>query len=146
MNGLTVKASPGRPGIVDGVRFQNVQLNNVDNPITLTTHYFCDESHTSACYKNDGTAIKFKNINISGITGYDNDVLQHDCWLLFKNTLFFCSTTSWKDLPIININCAKNTPCENVNIKNVKIQGNKTTKKNVCINIIGADKIPSCRA
>ncbi|KAG2208446.1 hypothetical protein INT47_010142 [Mucor saturninus] len=124
LNGLTVKASPGRPGIVDGVRFQNVQLNNVDNPITLTTHYFCDASHTSACYKNDGTAIKFKNINISGITG----------------------STSWKDLPIININCAKNTPCENVNIKNVKIQGNKTTKKNVCINILGADKIPACRA
>lgn len=46
-----------------------MKLNNVAKPITLTTHYYCDDTFQSACYKNDGTAIKFKNVFIGGITG-----------------------------------------------------------------------------
>ncbi|GAA5795510.1 hypothetical protein HPULCUR_000868 [Helicostylum pulchrum] len=70
LNGLTLKASPGRPGVMDGVPFQNVQLNRVARPIAITSHYYCDGSHQSACFGNDGTSIKFKNVFISGITGY----------------------------------------------------------------------------
>jgi hypothetical protein len=69
MNGVQLKASPGRYGTMDGILFQNIKLNNVDNPIKLTTHYFCDENHTSGCYGNDGKSIKFTNVKIDNITG-----------------------------------------------------------------------------
>ncbi|GAA5816257.1 hypothetical protein MFLAVUS_009783 [Mucor flavus] len=121
--GLTLKASPGRPGEMDGVSFQNIQLNRVAKPITITSHYYCDSSFQSACFKNDGTSIKFKNVFISGVTG----------------------SSSSKDYPIININCAKNTPCENVNIKNVKIKEMKTTPRNICTNLRGSEKIAHCK-
>ncbi|GAA5810961.1 hypothetical protein MFLAVUS_004389 [Mucor flavus] len=123
LNGITLKASPGRPGLMEGIRYQNIQLNRVARPIAITSHYFCDENHQSACYGNDGTSIKFKNVFLSGITG----------------------SSSSKDYPIININCAKNTPCENVNIKNIKIKEIKTTPANICINLIGSEKIAHCK-
>ncbi|CAO3616960.1 unnamed protein product [Mucor hiemalis] len=123
LNGVQLKASPGRPGKMDGINFKNIQLNNVENPIIMTTHYFCDEYHTSACYKNDGTSIKFTNVKFQNITG----------------------STSWKDLPVININCAPNTPCGNVSMSNINIRKNSSTKKNVCINLKGAGRIPYCK-
>lgn len=55
---------------MDGITFNNIKLNNVDNPITLTDHYFCDAKHTSACYETDGTGIKFTNVVIQNISGY----------------------------------------------------------------------------
>jgi hypothetical protein len=43
------------------------------------------------------------------------------------------------------LNCAVNTPCENVTIKNIKIKAMAGTKKNVCINVIGANKMAQCQ-
>ncbi|KAG2208459.1 hypothetical protein INT47_010155 [Mucor saturninus] len=124
LNGVTVKASPGRPGIMDGITFNNIQLNNVDYPITITDHYFCDAKHTSACYKNDGTGIKFTNIYMTNISGY---------------------AASRDYIPIINVDCAPNTKCDKVHMQNIRIKSGTKTVKNICKNLIGSDTNPYCR-
>ncbi|KAI8367743.1 pectin lyase fold/virulence factor [Blakeslea trispora] len=120
-NGLRIKTWPGGKGSVSNVQFSGVQLNNVENPIVITTHY-CDNNQQSYCNGNDNASLTIKDVEIKSITG----------------------STSAKSNPVISINCSKNTPCSNFSLSGINISKNSKTKKNECINLNGSNGIAYC--
>ncbi|OBZ83117.1 Exopolygalacturonase rpg16 [Choanephora cucurbitarum] len=121
-NGLRIKTWPGGKGSVSNVQFSNVQLNNSDNPILITTHY-CDNNQQSFCKGNDNASLSIKNVQIKNISG----------------------SVSSKGRPAISINCSKNTPCSNFSLSNINISKSSKTKKNECINLSGSNSIAYCK-
>ncbi|RCH84607.1 hypothetical protein CU098_006886 [Rhizopus stolonifer] len=122
-NGIRIKTWPGGKGSVSGVKFESVQLDNVENPVLITTHY-CDKNQKSYCNGNDSHSLTIKDITIKDISG---------------------STSSKKSNPAISINCSKNTPCSNFKMSNVNISKHSKTKKNECINLSGSSSISYCK-
>ncbi|KAG0745835.1 hypothetical protein G6F57_005492 [Rhizopus arrhizus] len=118
-NGIRIKTVPGGKGAVSDIRFQDIKLFDTENPIAITTHYFCQQN------KNCGNtqSLTISNVVIDKITG----------------------TTSKKDLPVMSIDCSKNGLCKDFSVTNVNIKKNPTTKKNVCNFLVGSDKIPLCK-
>ncbi|KAG1142369.1 hypothetical protein G6F37_005782 [Rhizopus arrhizus] len=121
-NGVRVKTWPGGKGSVSDVLYRNVQLNNVENPVIVTTHY-CDKNQMSYCTKNADSSLSISGVTFDTITG---------------------SVTGKK--PIINIDCSKKTPCSGFTLKNVNIKKASNTPKNVCNNLNGSNKISYCSA
>ncbi|KAI8372481.1 pectin lyase fold/virulence factor [Blakeslea trispora] len=121
-NGIRIKTWPGGKGSVSNVSFKDVKLNNVENPVLITTHY-CDKNQKSYCNGNDGHSLTIKDISMENITG----------------------STSRKSNPAISINCSKNTPCSGFKMSNVKISTHSKTKKNECINLSGSNSISYCK-
>ncbi|CEG69135.1 hypothetical protein RMATCC62417_05263 [Rhizopus microsporus] len=118
-NGIRIKTVPGGKGAVSDIRFQNVQLYDTENPVAITTHYFCEQNKNC----NNDQSLTISNVVIDRITG----------------------TTSNKDLPIISIDCSKNSLCKDFSLTNINIKKNPTTKKNVCNYLVGSEKIPYCQ-
>ncbi|KAG0738329.1 hypothetical protein G6F57_006223 [Rhizopus arrhizus] len=121
-NGVRVKTWPGGKGSVSDVLYKNVKLNNVENPVIVTTHY-CDKNQMSYCTKNADRSLSIKGVTFDTITG---------------------SVTGKK--PIISIDCSKSTPCTGFSLKNVNIKKASKTPKNVCNNLSGSNKISYCSA
>lgn len=67
-NGVRIKTWPGGKGSVSDIKFNNVELNNVENPILITTHY-CDKNQMNYCTNNDKTSLSISDVVISDITG-----------------------------------------------------------------------------
>ncbi|OBZ88758.1 Exopolygalacturonase rpg16 [Choanephora cucurbitarum] len=120
-NGLRIKTWPGGKGSVSDVHFSGVELNNVDNPIVITTHY-CDNNQQSFCKGNDNASLTIKGVEIKSITG----------------------SASNKGGPVVSINCSKNTPCSGFTMSGINVTKNSKTKKNECINLSGSNSVAYC--
>ncbi|CAL0313179.1 unnamed protein product [Lupinus luteus] len=76
-NGVRIKTWQGGSGYVRGVRFQNVRVENVSNPIIID-QFYCDSP--SSC-QNQTSAVEISEIiyqNISGTTKSDK-AIKFDC-------------------------------------------------------------------
>ncbi|KAI8341602.1 pectin lyase fold/virulence factor [Choanephora cucurbitarum] len=122
-NGIRIKTWPGGKGSVSAVSFKDVKLNNVENPVLITTHY-CDKNQQSFCNGNDNHSLTIKDITMQNISG---------------------STSTSKSNPAISINCSKDTPCSGFKMTNVNISTHSKTKKNECINLSGSNSISYCK-
>ncbi|KAI8352819.1 pectin lyase fold/virulence factor [Choanephora cucurbitarum] len=120
-NGLRIKTWSGGKGSVSDIHFTGVELNNVDNPIVVTTHY-CDNNQQSFCKGNDNASLTIKGVEIKSITG----------------------SASAKGNPIVSINCSKDTPCSGFTMSGITVAKSSKTKKNECINLSGSNSISYC--
>ncbi|KAG0734746.1 hypothetical protein G6F62_007582 [Rhizopus arrhizus] len=120
-NGVRIKTWPGGKGSVSDVKYSNIKLTNVDNPVIITTHY-CDKNQQSYCNGNDASSLSISDVSISGITG----------------------SVSSAGNPIVSIDCSTKTPCTGFSISGVNISKSSKTKKNVCTNLQNSSKFPVC--
>ncbi|KAG1448524.1 hypothetical protein G6F56_008916 [Rhizopus delemar] len=120
-NGVRIKTWPGGKGSVTDVKFSNVKLNNVDNPILITTHY-CDKNQESYCTGNDKSSLTISGVTLTDITG----------------------SVSTAGDSIVNINCSVNSPCSDFTFSGVDITKASKTPSNVCVNLTGSSKISAC--
>ncbi|KAJ9181100.1 hypothetical protein P3X46_009266 [Hevea brasiliensis] len=76
-NGVRIKTWQGGSGIASNIKFQNIEMQNVSNPIIID-QYYCD-NHKSC--KEQRSAIQVKNVvykNIKG-TSASNVAIKFDC-------------------------------------------------------------------
>ncbi|RCH79431.1 hypothetical protein CU097_001107, partial [Rhizopus azygosporus] len=104
-NGIRIKTVPGGKGSIEDIRFQNVKLIAAENPIAITTHYWCEQNRNC----NIDNSLSIKNVVIDNISG----------------------STSNKDMPVISIDCSKRGLCSGFSVTRINIQKNPKTKKNV---------------
>ncbi|KAI9289451.1 pectin lyase fold/virulence factor [Umbelopsis sp. AD052] len=120
-NGVRIKTWPGGQGYVKNIIFNNINLQNVDNPILITTHY-CDSEHQSSCNADDSSSLSISAVNINNVYG----------------------TVSTAGHPVLSVNCSTKTPCSNFAITNINVAKASKTPKNVCIDLTGSSSIPYC--
>ncbi|CAO3673986.1 unnamed protein product [Rhizopus stolonifer] len=118
-NGIRIKTTAGATGTVDDIQYKNMSLVNVENPIQVTTHYFCQQ---------DGTCGNDKSLSVTNV--------------LIENVH---GSTSWKDLPVLSIDCSKHGLCSKFSIKGLDIKKNSSTKKNVCNYLVESQLISQCK-
>ncbi|PHU16890.1 Polygalacturonase [Capsicum chinense] len=94
-NGLRIKTWQGGSGSASNIRFQNVVMNSVKNPIIIDQNY-CDQD--TPC-KDQDSAVEVKNVIYQNIKG--------------------TSATN----EAINFKCSKNFPCQGILLENVKLLG-----------------------
>ncbi|KAM3234651.1 putative protein DDB [Capsicum annuum] len=94
-NGLRIKTWQGGSGSASNIRFQNVVMNSVKNPIIIDQNY-CDQD--TPC-KDQDSAVQVKNVIYQNIKG--------------------TSATN----EAINFKCSKNFPCQGILLENVKLLG-----------------------
>ncbi|RCI06679.1 hypothetical protein CU098_013794, partial [Rhizopus stolonifer] len=111
-NGVRIKTWPGGHGAVKDVTFDNIKLNNVDNPLVVTTHY-CDNAAKKFCNGNDNVSLPISGITFKDIQGSASNVGK----------------------PVISIDCATQTPCSGFTLTNVSIKPGRKSKANVCKNL-----------
>ncbi|KAG8646699.1 hypothetical protein MANES_09G024100v8 [Manihot esculenta] len=76
-NGVRIKTWQGGSGIAKNIKFQNIEMHNVSNPIIIN-QYYCD--HHKPC-KEQKSAVKVKNVmykNIKG-TSATEVAIKFDC-------------------------------------------------------------------
>ncbi|KAI4314343.1 hypothetical protein L6164_027260 [Bauhinia variegata] len=103
-NGVRIKTWQGGSGYVRGVRFQNVKMDDVSNPIIID-QFYCD-SPTSC--QNQTSAVKVSEIiyrNISGTT---------------------------KSAKAIKFDCSDSVPCSNLVLSNVDLEKQDGTVEAYC--------------
>ncbi|ORY97707.1 pectin lyase fold/virulence factor [Syncephalastrum racemosum] len=120
-NGVRIKTWPGGKGTVKDIKFEDINLDNVDNPIIITTHY-CDNQKMSYCKGNDDSSLSISDVTLSNIYG----------------------TASNHAYPILSVNCSKNTPCSGFSISDINVTPAKKTTANECINLKNSNKISYC--
>ncbi|KAK4373679.1 hypothetical protein RND71_009063 [Anisodus tanguticus] len=101
-NGLRIKTYQGGCGSASNIKFQNVVMNDVKNPIIIDQNY-CDQE--SPCKEQD-SAVQVKNVIYENIKG----------------------TSAPKEA--INFNCSKNFPCQGILLENVKLLGENSETPN----------------
>ncbi|GFP89698.1 polygalacturonase [Phtheirospermum japonicum] len=107
-NGVRIKTWQGGSGSASNIKFQNIEMQNVENPIIIDQNY-CD--HNKPC-KQQSSAVQVKNVVYQNITG-----------------------TSGTDVAI-NFNCSKNHPCQGIVMQNVSLVAeNGENAKAVCKNV-----------
>ncbi|KAL1222991.1 putative polygalacturonase [Cardamine amara subsp. amara] len=94
-NGLRIKTYQGGSGYVQGVRFTNVEMQDVANPI-LIDQFYCDSPVTCL---NQTSAVKISQIMYRNITG----------------------TT--KSSKAIKFACSDTVPCSHIVLNNVNLEG-----------------------
>ncbi|XP_050207132.1 probable polygalacturonase At1g80170 isoform X2 [Mercurialis annua] len=103
-NGLRIKTWQGGNGYVRGVRFENVQMDNVANPIIID-QFYCDSP--KSC-QNQTSAVKVSEIMYRNVTG----------------------TT--KSAKAMNFACSDAVPCENIVLSNVNLEKKDGTVETYC--------------
>ncbi|XP_042054739.1 polygalacturonase-like [Salvia splendens] len=107
-NGVRIKTWQGGSGRASNIKFQNIEMENVENPIIIDQHY-CDQD--KPC-KEESSAVQVENILYQNIKG-----------------------TSASKVAIA-FDCSKSHPCEGIVMQNVKLEGGSTTNsKAVCNNV-----------
>ncbi|KAM7251292.1 hypothetical protein ACFE04_023175 [Oxalis oulophora] len=104
MNGLRIKTWQGGSGYVKSVRFQNVQMVNVSNPIIID-QYYCDSPTTC---QNQTSAVKISQIMYKNISGTSKSP---------KAMKFACSDT---------------VPCRNIVLSNVNLESEDGNVETYC--------------
>ncbi|KAI8139165.1 pectin lyase fold/virulence factor [Fennellomyces sp. T-0311] len=120
-NGVRIKTWPGGKGSVTGVVFDDIQLDNAEHPIIITTHY-CDDQQQEYCDGEDSHSLTISDVTITNIRG----------------------SASEKQHPIVDINCSTDTPCTNFVLSDIDITPSSKTGDNVCINLEGSKDISYC--
>jgi len=95
-NGLRIKTWQGGNGYVKGVRFENVVMQDVANPIIID-QFYCDSPSTC---QNQTSAVHISEIMYRNITG----------------------TT--KSSKAINFKCSDAVPCSHIVLNNINLEGN----------------------
>ncbi|KAL8147272.1 polygalacturonase-like [Apium graveolens] len=108
MNGVRIKTYQGGSGSASNIKFKNIDMKNVENPIIIDQNY-CDQA--GPC-KQQKSAVQVKNVVYENIKG-----------------------TSATDVAI-NFDCSKNHPCQDIVLKDIKLTGQDGEKvKAVCKNV-----------
>uniref|UniRef100_A0A6M2EQJ4 endo-polygalacturonase n=1 Tax=Populus davidiana TaxID=266767 RepID=A0A6M2EQJ4_9ROSI len=103
-NGVRIKTWQGGNGYVRGVRFENVRMDNVDNPIIID-QFYCDSP--KSC-QNQTSAVKISEImyrNISGTT---------------------------KSAKAMKFSCSDTAPCSTIVLSNVNLEKEDGTVETYC--------------
>ncbi|KAJ6724114.1 hypothetical protein OIU85_022079 [Salix viminalis] len=103
-NGVRIKTWQGGNGYVRGIRFENVRMDNVDNPIIID-QFYCDSP--KSC-RNQTSAVKVSQImyrNISGTT---------------------------KSAKAMKFSCSDTVPCSTIVLSNVNLEKEDGTVETYC--------------
>ncbi|CAL9216062.1 unnamed protein product [Arabidopsis halleri] len=103
-NGLRIKTYQGGSGYVQGIRFTNVEMQDVANPI-LIDQFYCDSPTTC---QNQTSAVKISQIMYRNITG---------------------TTKSEK---AIKFACSDTVPCSHIVLNNVNLEGKDAQVEAYC--------------
>ncbi|KAK9935308.1 hypothetical protein M0R45_022416 [Rubus argutus] len=103
-NGLRIKTWQGGSGYVRGVRFQNVRMEDVENPIIID-QFYCDSP--KAC-QNQTSAVQISQIMYRNISGTTTS----------KNAMKFA--------------CSDTVPCSNLVLSNVNLEKKDGTAETYC--------------
>ncbi|KAF9615728.1 hypothetical protein IFM89_026143 [Coptis chinensis] len=110
-NGVRIKTWPGGSGYARNITFEQITLDNVDNPIIIDQYY---------CNGHDNCENKTSNVQVSGVT-YNR-----------------VHGTSSNPTPI-NLSCSTTVPCTNMLMSEIDIKQVNQEQKNqaTCINAHG---------
>ncbi|KAL8494014.1 hypothetical protein ACS0TY_024986 [Phlomoides rotata] len=107
-NGVRIKTWQGGSGSASNIKFQNIEMQNVENPIIIDQHY-CDQD--KPC-KEKASAVQVKNIVYQNIKG-----------------------TSASNVAIV-FDCSTSHPCQGIVMQNVNLGGrNRGDLKAICNNV-----------
>ncbi|PIN06742.1 Polygalacturonase [Handroanthus impetiginosus] len=107
-NGVRIKTWQGGSGSASNIKFQNVEMQNVQNPIIIDQNY-CDQDEPC---QEQGSAVQVKNVVYQSIKG-----------------------TSASDVAI-DFRCSKSYPCQGIVLQNVNLAAeNSGISKAVCKNV-----------
>lgn len=120
MNGVRIKTWQGGSGTASNIKFENIEMNSVTNPIIIDQNY-CDQDEP--CKEQD-SAVQVKNVMYKNIKG-----------------------TSASDVAV-KFDCSKNFPCQGIFLENISLQrtGGDTAKAE-CTNVNSVDRgsiSPTC--
>nr|ADK92878.1 polygalacturonase [Hypericum perforatum] len=108
MNGVRIKTWPASPsGLASNMRFENIIMNNVSNPIMIDQQY-CPYSQ---CEAKIPSRVKISDVSFSGIRG-----------------------TSATQLAV-KLVCSKGIPCQNVAVGDINLAYNKGQATSQCANV-----------
>lgn len=93
-NGVRIKTWQGGSGSANRIQFQNIQMDNVTNPIIIDQNY-CDQA--TPCTKQQ-SAVQIRNVLYQNIKG-----------------------TSASDVGV-QFDCSKNFPCQGIVLQNINLQ------------------------
>ncbi|CAI9779455.1 unnamed protein product [Fraxinus pennsylvanica] len=113
-NGVRIKTWQGGSGSVSNIKFKNVEMQNVKNPIIVDQNY-CDQAE--ACIEQSST-VQVKNVVYQNIKG-----------------------TSASNVAIY-LDCSKSSPCQGIVLQNVKlVRKGEGSVKATCNNIVNLEKV-----
>uniref|UniRef100_A0A7N2M460 Polygalacturonase n=1 Tax=Quercus lobata TaxID=97700 RepID=A0A7N2M460_QUELO len=111
-NGVRIKTWQGGSGSASNIKFQNVEMHNVANPIIIDQNY-CDQDKPCSEQK---SAVQVKNVlyqNIHGISASD---------------------------VAIEFNCSNSFPCQEILLQSINLEAEKGKKtKALCNNVQSTD-------
>ncbi|KAG6690823.1 hypothetical protein I3842_10G031800 [Carya illinoinensis] len=111
-NGVRIKTWQGGSGSASNIKFQNVEMDNVTNPIIIDQNY-CDQD--KACEEQD-SAVQVENVIYENIQG-----------------------TSASDVAI-KFDCSESFPCRGVLLQNINLEGSGGNEAEaLCRNVEWAD-------
>ncbi|CAA3005679.1 polygalacturonase, partial [Olea europaea subsp. europaea] len=112
-NGVRIKTWQGGSGSASNIKFQNVEMHNVKNPIIIDQSY-CDQS--KPC-KEQSSAVQVKNVvyqNIKG-TSASNVAIDFDC-----SKKYPCQGIVLHDVNLVaEGGGSAKAKCNNINLKNI---------------------------
>lgn len=106
MNGVRIKTWQGGSGMASNIVFQNIEMNDVTNPIIIDQNY-CDTSDKRKC-KQQSKAVKVQNVlykNIRG-TSASKYAIAFDC----------SKSIPCQGIVLQNVQLHKRAKCSNVNL------------------------------
>ncbi|CAL5193463.1 unnamed protein product [Lathyrus oleraceus] len=94
-NGVRIKTWPGGSGSASNIKFQNIEMDNVANPIIIDQNY-CDKKKKPC--KKSNSAVQISDVLFENIIG-----------------------TSASDVAV-NFDCSKKFPCKDIVMKNIDLE------------------------
>ncbi|XP_057862088.1 polygalacturonase-like [Cryptomeria japonica] len=98
-NGLRIKTWQGGSGMASDITYENVQMEDVSNPIIIN-QFYCDTGDTGSVCKAQGSAVKISNVQYSNIRG----------------------TSATKDG--ITLSCSQSGSCTGITMENIDLVTN----------------------
>ncbi|XP_057982120.1 polygalacturonase-like isoform X2 [Malania oleifera] len=113
-NGVRIKTWQGGSGSASNIKFQNVEMDNVRNPIIIDQNY-CDQKEPCS---EQASTVEIKNVLYQNIKG-----------------------TSASEVAI-SFGCSKSIPCEGIVLQNISLnrEGGGTSTKALCNNVEFTEK------
>ncbi|VFQ59468.1 unnamed protein product [Cuscuta campestris] len=108
-NGLRIKTWQGGSGYVHTIRFQNVMMDDVSNPIIID-QFYCDSPTTC---QNQTSAVEISKIVYQNISGISKS----------KNAMKFA--------------CSDSVPCSNIVLNNINLETRDGTAEVYCNSVTG---------
>ncbi|XP_039059184.1 polygalacturonase-like [Hibiscus syriacus] len=118
-NGVRIKTWQGGSGTASNIKFQNIEMNNVKNPIIIDQNY-CDQSKPCS---EQNSAVQVKDVVYENIKGTSSSEVA------------------------IKFDCSKIHPCQGIVLQNVNLQyQDNGAAKAVCNNVKlkEGDTVPKC--